>query len=97
MNFDIDGRLNGLDFGQIISKFKVIESVKRYNWCKPNLDDVRSGFARINSRGIIKWIPEHKLSKKMKILLFAKAMATPLVRRINYSEIARNMFTVEPL
>ena len=43
--------------------------VRRYQVEKPDLDDVRFGFARVNSKGCIKWIPENKLTKKYKQIL----------------------------
>lgn len=80
---------------------KIKRCSARYLVQKPDLDDVRIGFARVTSRGKIVWIPRHKLKKKQRIILYyanlAQAMINPIRRRLNYQSIGRKVFSIEEM
>jgi hypothetical protein len=83
---------------KIIGLFdKTSSAARRYQNEKPTFDDFRAGFAKITHRGVVKWIPSHKLKKSLRRMLLAQAMVMPLRRRIDYAGIARKIFIVEPL
>jgi hypothetical protein len=99
----IDNKTKEIIVSQYFEReIKIKPFLKRYrNKEIPNLDDVRFGFARVNTRGYIKWIPWKKLTKKQKQLhnsdLIGAMMAFPLMRRLDYAGIARKIFTIEPM
>jgi hypothetical protein len=73
-------------------------SLNRYLFEPAELDDVRSGLARVNSRGKIKWLPIKKIKPiSLRNRVSARLFAKPLLRRINYSEIAKNLIVVQPM
>lgn len=75
--------------------------VRRYLVEKPDLDDVRFGFARIDTRGYIKWIRYEKLTKKTRKKLglwhLGRAMAEPIRRTLSYQGIARKLFIIDSM
>jgi hypothetical protein len=96
----IDSKTKHIIISQCLEREKIKPFLERYSRKVPNLDDVRFGLARVNTRGFVKWIPWKKLTKKQRKLFdnsLLKVMAFPLMRRMNYSEIASKMLIVEPM
>jgi hypothetical protein len=99
----IDNKTKEIIVSQYFQKELTIKPfLKRYQAKEiPNLEDVRFGFARVDTRGYIKWIPWKKLTKKQKQLynnsLLGAMMAFPIRRRLDYIGLARKFFVVEPM
>jgi hypothetical protein len=96
----IDSETKQIIISQYLEREKIVPFLKRYRREVPNLDDVRFGLARVNTRGFIKWIHWRKLTKKQRKLFdnsLLKVMAFPLMRRMNYAEIASKLITIEPM
>jgi hypothetical protein len=87
------------DAQKYLNAEKLYRSIRKYNYGEtPNLDDVRLGLARVNSKGRIKWIPVKKIRPvSLRKQIFGMFLIQPLLRRINYSEIAKNLIVVEPM
>jgi hypothetical protein len=76
--------------------------LKRYiDKVKPHLDDVRFGYARVNTRGYIKWIKCEKLSKKQRKRLgyfnIGISGAKYIKQRLSETSVCRRIFCVEPV
>jgi len=99
-NIDFVNSFGGTD--KIISLFNednlIKRSLVRYCFESADLDDVRAGLARVNSRGKIKWILVNKIKPvSLRNRVKAGLFAAPLRRRLNYSEVARNLIVIQPL